>query len=87
LAREGSFPHRRISFSVVGKIMEELAAAGYQLVFVVTPAPELGLSDHHSLAVARAGVVEPSLPAAVADALLRALTVIDDPYRPQRPAS
>jgi hypothetical protein len=85
LAREGSFPHRRISFSVVGKIIEELAAVGYQLVLFVTPAPELGLPDHHSLSMARAGVIEPTLPDAAADALLRALTVIDNPYRLQKP--
>jgi hypothetical protein len=85
LAREGAFPHNRISFSVIGKIIEELAAVGYELVLFVTPTPALGLPDHHSLAVERAGVVEPSLPDAAADALLGALTVVDNPYRPQRP--
>jgi hypothetical protein len=85
LAREGSFPHRRISFSVVGKIMEELTAASYELILFVTPAPDAGLPDHHSLAVARAGVVETTLPDVAAEALLRALTVIDNPYRPHKP--
>lgn len=85
LARDGAFPHKRISFSVVGKIMEELGTAGYQLVLFVTPDPEHGLPDHHSLAVAVGGTVEPNLSDEAADALLRALTVVDNPYRPQVP--
>lgn len=81
LALEGSFPHRRISFSVIGKIIAELAAAGFELVLFVTPAPEFGLPDHHSLAVAQSGTVADILSDAAADALIRALIVIDNPYR------
>jgi hypothetical protein len=85
LAREGAFPHRKLSFSVIGKIMGELAKARYELVLFSTPTPDL--PDHHSLAVAyigRAGNTEPTLSDAAADALLRALTVVDNPYRRQK---
>jgi hypothetical protein len=82
LAREGAFPHRKISFSVVGKIIEELGAIGFELVLYITPTPRL--PDHHSLAVAVGGIVQPTLSDIATDALLRALTVVDNPYQ-QRP--
>jgi len=85
LAREGSFPHKKISFSVIGKMMNALASVGYDLVLFVTPAPNLGLPDHHSLAVSRNGMLQASLTDAAADALLRALIVVDNPYRRQQP--
>lgn len=83
LARAAQFPHPRISWSVVGRIIEELRLVGYELVLFVTPTALL--TDHHTLAVARAGtgVVEQSLPDAAADALIRALHVDDNPYRAQ----
>jgi hypothetical protein len=56
VAREGSFPHKTISFSVIGKVIDVLAKAGYELVLYVTPTPKL--PDHHSLAVAVQGVVQ-----------------------------
>jgi len=61
--------------------MSELASVGCKLVLFVTPDPAQGLPDHHALAVAIAGVVQPTLPDAAADALLRALTVRDNPYQ------
>jgi len=83
LAREGAYPHKKISFSVVGALMSELDAVGYDLVLFVTPTPKL--PDHHSLAVSLNGVVEQRLSDVAADALLRALMVIDNPYKPQIP--
>jgi hypothetical protein len=68
--------------------MEELATVGYELVLFIMPAPELRLPDHLSLAIARAGTIEPTLPDEAADALLCGLTVVDNPYRrysPQEP--
>lgn len=61
LAREGAFPHSKISFSVLSKIIEELRSVGYDLVLFITPAPALGLPDHHSLAVALSGAAQPML--------------------------
>jgi hypothetical protein len=80
LAREGSFPHQKLSFSIVGmgKIMQELAAGGFELVLFVTPTPTF--PDHHSLAVAKNGNVQPTLADDAADALIRAMTVVDNPY-------
>ena len=79
LAREAAFPHKKISFSVVGYLVAELAAAGYELVLYVTPDPQL--RNHHTLAVGIGGVVEQVLSDAAANALIRALHVIDNPYR------
>jgi len=81
LMREGRFRHPKVGYARVERIMSELAAAGYQLVLFVTPDPAQGLPDHHSLAVAIAGVVQPTLSDAAADALLHALTVRDNPYQ------
>lgn len=50
LAREGSFRNAKISYSLVGRLIAELSAAGYDLVLYVTPTP--ALPDHHTLAVA-----------------------------------
>ncbi len=83
LAREGAFPHRKISFSVIGKIVAELATVGYELVLFITPTPKL--PDHHSLAVAVTGSVQPKLSDAAANALIRALTVVDNPYQQPKP--
>ena len=53
LAREGSFRNAKISYSLVGRIITELSAVGYELVLYVTPTP--ALPDHHALAVAQSG--------------------------------
>ncbi len=79
LAREGSFPNAKISYSIVGRIIAELTAIGYEPVLFVTPTA--ALPDHHSLAVARGGTVLPQLPDDAGDALLQALDVVDNPYR------
>ncbi len=78
-AREGSFPNAKISYSIVGRIMSELTAIGYEPLLFVTPTA--ALPDHHALAVARGGKVLPQLPDDAGDALLRALDVVDNPYR------
>lgn len=85
LAREGAFPHAKISFSVVGRILDELSAAGYGLVLFVTPDIVRGLPDHHSLAVTRGGMVQSTLADDAGNALLRALMVVDNPYRQRQP--
>jgi len=83
LAREGQMPNAQLSWSLLGELISELAAVGYGLQLYITPTPEL--RDHHTLAVLRNGVVEPSLSDDAADALLRALRVVDNPYRQPKP--
>jgi hypothetical protein len=83
LAHEGAFPHKKISFSVIGRLVQELGFAGYELILYITPTPRL--PDHHSLAVAVAGVVQQTLADSAADALILALTVVDNPYQGLRP--
>ena len=81
LAREGSFPHQKLSFSVVGKIVQELAVVRFELTLYVTPTTRF--PDHHSVAVAQNGMVQPTLADKAADALIRAMTVVDNPYLQQ----
>ncbi len=83
LARTARFPHPRISWSVVGRLIAQLTAAGYEPVLFVTPTALM--PDHHTLAVARAGsgVPEQALPDAAADALIQAMHVEDNPYQAQ----
>lgn len=81
LTRTAQFPHPRISWSVVGRVIEALRLVGYEMVLYITPTALL--ADHHTLAVARSGVVEQSLPDAAADALIQALQVDDNPYHAQ----
>jgi hypothetical protein len=81
LARAAHFPHPKISWSVVGRLIAELGADGYEPVLFVIPTAVL--ADHHTLAVARGGVVEQSLSDAAANALIRAMRVEDNPYKAQ----
>jgi hypothetical protein len=68
LAREGSFPNAKLSYSIVGRIIAELSAIGYELVLFVTPTATL--PDHHLLAVAQGGQVLLQLPEDAGEALL-----------------
>jgi hypothetical protein len=83
LAREGLFPHRKLSFSLIGPLLQALAIVGYEPILYVTPTPDL--PDHHSLAVGRNRVPDHILADAAADALIRASTVVDNPYRQPNP--
>jgi hypothetical protein len=83
LAREGLFPHRKLSFSFIGPLIQALAVVGYEPILYVTPTPDL--PDHHSLAVGRSEQAHPTLTDAAADALIRASTVVDNPYRQPNP--
>jgi len=63
--------------------VEESGTAGYELVLYITPTPKL--PDHHSLAVAVSGTVQPKRSDVAADALLQALTEVDNPYQSLHP--
>lgn len=82
LAREGAFPHRKISYSVVAKVVAELHVEGYELVLWITPTDDL--PDHHTLAIRQNGTVAQELPESAAQALTRAFLSVDNPYRRQR---
>lgn len=81
LMREGHFRHPKVSYAPVGRIMSDLATVGYELVLFITPDLARGLPDHHTLAVARGSTVLQDLPDDAADALLGALTVVDNRYQ------
>lgn len=87
LAREGQYPHKKLSHASTSQIVTSLAAVGYVPVLFVTPITDL--PDHHSLAVAALGMstsgIEPTLPDIAADALLHILVVLDNMYRRTRP--
>jgi hypothetical protein len=82
LAREGAYRNPRLSVAIVQRLISELATVGCELVLYITPVA--GYPDHHTLAVARGGVPEHTLGDGALDALIRAMTVVDNPYR-QRP--
>jgi hypothetical protein len=82
LAREGSYRNPRLSVAIAQRLISELATVAGELVLYVTPVA--GYPDHHTLAVARGGMIELTLGDDMLDALMRAMTVVDNPYR-QRP--
>lgn len=82
LAREGSFRNPKLSVAIVQHLIAELAAAGRELVLYVTPVASY--PDHHTLVVARGGVLEVALRDEALNALIRAMTVVDNPYRQRR---
>jgi hypothetical protein len=79
LARAAQLPYPKLSYSVISLLRAELRIAGYEMVLYITPSRRL--PDHHTLAVATGGSTLPSLPLAAADALIRTLIVVDNPYR------
>lgn len=79
LAREGTYPNAKLSVAIVRRLITELAAVTYEPVLFITPIT--GYPDHHTLAVARSGQVETALREDALDALIRATTIVDNPYR------
>jgi hypothetical protein len=79
LAREGAYRNPRISVAIVQRLVVELAADGFELTLYRTPVA--GYPDHHTLAVARNGIVELALAESALSALIRAMTVVDNPYQ------
>jgi hypothetical protein len=83
LAREGAYPNGKLSVAIIQRLISELAAVARELVLYVTPI--LGYPNHHTLVVARNGQIETTLREDVLDALIRAMTIVDNPYRHRRP--
>ncbi len=81
LAREGSYRNPKLSVAIVQRLIGELATVGCELVLYITPVA--GYPDHHTLVVARSGVMEVMLRDDALDALIRAMTVVDNPYQQQ----
>lgn len=79
LAREGAYRNTKLSVAIVQRLIMELRQAGFDLLLYITPVP--GYPDHHTLAVARDGTIEQPLTDDALDALTRAMTVVDNPYR------
>lgn len=83
LAREGSYRNPKLSVALAQRLISELATVSSELVLYVTPVA--GYPDHHTLAVARSGVIEVTLRDEALDALIRAMIVVDNPYQQKRP--
>jgi hypothetical protein len=79
LARAAHFPHGKIGYSVIARIQQELAVVGYELVLFITPT--VRYADHHTLGIMKNGQVQQTLDDVAADALLRAFTVVSNPYK------
>lgn len=83
LAREGAYPNVKLSVAIMQRLIVELALVGAEPILYVTPVA--GYPDHHTLTVARGGVIELSLQDDSLDALIRAMMVVDNPYRRRWP--
>jgi hypothetical protein len=83
LAREGLYRNAKLSVTILQRLMTERATVGHEVVLYVTPVA--GYPDHHTLVVVRSGVIEVTLNDAALDALIRAMTVVDNPYQQHRP--
>lgn len=81
LAREGAYRNARLSVAIVQRLIVELAAVVCEPQLFVTPIPNY--PDYHTLVVVRYGLVEATLREDVLDALIRAMTIVDNPYRPR----
>jgi hypothetical protein len=79
LAREGAYRNPKITVAIVQRLIGELATVGCELVLYVTPVE--GYPDHHTLVVAHSGVMEVTLHDDTLDALIRAMTIVDNPYQ------
>jgi hypothetical protein len=69
--------------TILQRLNTELASASLGLALYVTPVP--GYPDHHTLTVARSAVIEVTLGDDALEALIRAMTILDNPYQPKRP--
>jgi len=86
LAHEGSYPNPKLSYTTIGQLVNELASVGIGYTPVLFVTPTRTYPDHHTLAIARHGVIETTLQEDALDALIRALNVVDNPYQqPRRP--
>jgi hypothetical protein len=74
LAREGSYRNPKLRVGIVQRLVAELAIANCGLVLYVTLVASY--PDHHTLVVARGGVLELTLRDDALDALIRAMTVV-----------
>jgi hypothetical protein len=83
LAREGMFPHPKISIAVVTDILRELNQVSLGLSLYITPTQDL--PDHHTLCVTQGGVSQDSLSDVAGAALIRAMRVIDNTYQRKEP--
>lgn len=83
LAREGFYPNPSLSVAIVERLITELATIGCELALYVTPIPHI--PDHHTLAILRNGSLEITLRDEVLNALVRAITVVKNPYQSKKP--
>src|SRR5690242_6058547 len=79
LTREGSYPNAKLSIAIVERLITELATVGCELALYITPVPHC--PDHHTLAAMRSGLLEISLSDEVLDVLIRAMSIVTNPYR------
>ena len=79
LAREGAYRNPKLSVAIVQRLVAELGRVGHQPRLYVTPVQ--GYPDHHTLAIVRNTVVQLTLADDAIDALIPAMTIVDNPYR------
>jgi hypothetical protein len=83
LARTASYPNSKIGYTSLGVLAGELATINCGFLLFVTPT--VRFPDHHTLAFTRGDVVEQTLADDMLDALIRALLIVDNPYKSSHP--
>jgi hypothetical protein len=84
LAREGFFPNARLSAATIQQLVSELAIIECEPALYVTPViPRY--PNHHTLVFFRSGMLELALQDDVLQALVRAMTIVSNPYQQQKP--
>jgi len=84
LAHEGLFPNARLSTATIQQLVSELATIGCNPALYVTPViPRY--PNHHTLVFVRGGMLELTLQDDVLQALVRAMTIVSNPYQQQKP--
>lgn len=78
LAREGLYPNLKLSVAIIERLISELATIGCEPALYRTPTPLI--PDHHTLTVLHNGIVEVRLRDEVLDTLIRAMTIVNNPY-------
>ena len=83
LAREAFYPNVKLSVAIIERLISELAKVDCEPALYRTPTTLI--PNHHTLTVLHNGVLEMTLRDEVLDALVRAMTVVTNPYLREKP--
>lgn len=79
LAKIYTFTNKKLSVAFINVLIDELAQIQHGLILYATPTARI--IDHHTLAVTHHGVPQSALTIPVAQALIKAFLIVDNPYQ------